>query len=76
MSYSQITEEPLFTEVEAAKRLGVSLPRLHRVLDENLFSSGEARPAVCVFRRSDLVLLAFWLHITLGPRILRMPRRN
>lgn len=76
MPYPQSTEEPLFTEAEAAQRLGVSLQRLHRVLDVNIFSKGEQRPPECVFRSSDLVLLAFWLDTPLSPKILHMPRRN
>lgn len=76
MSYPQVTEEPLFTEAEAAQRLGVSLQRLHRVLDENIFNNGDQRPPECVFRSSDLVVLAFWLQTHLSRKVLRMPRRN
>ena len=29
-------------------------------MDEHVFNNGEARPAECIFRSSDIVLLGYW----------------
>ncbi|HZQ91988.1 MAG TPA: hypothetical protein VFA60_09365 [Terriglobales bacterium] len=65
-----------YSEAEAAKELGISIARLHVILDEHLFSDGTARPDELTFRQSDLVLLAFWNKCTPYPKVVRMPRRN
>ena len=64
-----------YSEVEAAQSLGISLTRLHQLLDENLFNDGMARPDNCTFRYSDLVILGFWDRTTPNPKVVRMPRR-
>jgi hypothetical protein len=69
------TTEPLFTESEAARQLGVSIDRLHCLLDRYIFNNGEPRPAQCSFRSADLVLLSFWLRNGDSTKIVMMPRR-
>jgi hypothetical protein len=64
-----------YSEVEAAQSLGISLMRLHQLLDENLFNDGMSRPDHCTFRYSDLVILGFWDRTTPNPKVVRMPRR-
>jgi hypothetical protein len=65
-----------YTENEAAGILGISVDRLHRLLDENIFNDGTPRPPELRLRSSDLVLLEFWDRSTGNPKIFRMPRRR
>jgi len=65
-----------YSEVEAAQALGISVARLHRLLDENIFNDGSARPPNLYLRSADLVLLEFWNRTTENPNVLRMPRRK
>ena len=75
MSNVLTTTEPLFTESEAARHLGVSIERLHVLLDRYIFNNGEPRPAQCSFRSTDLVLLSFWLRNGDSGNVVMMPRR-
>lgn len=70
------SEGEAYTEDEAARSLGISLDRLHFLLDEHVFNDGSQRPRTMNFRAADLVLLAFWDRATPNPKVLRMPRRN
>lgn len=65
-----------YTEVEAASSLGISVARLHMLLDDNIFNDGTPRPADLNFRPSDLVLLGFWHRTSPNPKLVRMPRPN
>jgi hypothetical protein len=65
-----------YSEVEAAQMLGISIPRLHMLLDENIFNDGSTRPANLRLRDSDLVLIEFWNRTLENPNVLRMPRRG
>jgi hypothetical protein len=65
-----------YTEVEAANSLGISVARLHLLLDENIFNDGSPRPENLTFRPSDLVLLGFWHRTSPNPKVVRMPHRN
>lgn len=49
-----------YSETEVTQRLGISLERLHQLLDEHVFTTGGPRPEACVFRHSDLLLLRYW----------------
>ena len=69
-------EKEFFTELEAAASLGISLQRLHELLDTHIFNDGGARPAGLTFRASDLVLLKFWDRGPDERKILRMPVRR
>jgi hypothetical protein len=64
-----------YTEQEAAAILGISVSRLHQLLDENIFNDGSRRPADLRLRSSDLILLEFWNRTTENPKIIRMPNR-
>ncbi len=71
-------QKEFFSEAEAAAVLGISLERLHQLLDRNIFNNGTRRPPGVTFRASDLVLLKFWDR---GPKpaenkVLQMPRRR
>lgn len=72
MSSVVTTNEPLFTEQEAAERLGISLEQLHHLLDQHVFNDGGSRPQECLFRATDLHLLSFWLRGKLHPQELRI----
>jgi hypothetical protein len=65
-----------YTENEAAGILGISIDRLHRLLDDNVFNDGTPRPPELRLRSSELVLLEFWDRSTGNPKIFRMPRRR
>ena len=73
---SRKLQEESYTEVEAANTLGISIARLHLLLDENVFNDGSLRPANLTFRHSDLVLLGFWHRTSPNPNVVRMPHRN
>jgi hypothetical protein len=62
-----------YNETEAAQSLGISLARLHQLLDEHLFNDGSGRPEAVIFRASDLTILSFWHQSTPNPKIVRMP---
>ena len=68
-------EDEFFTEREAADLLGITIERLHFLLDENVFNDGSKRPMDLELHRSDIVLLQFWDRSTENPKIVRMPRR-
>ena len=68
-----------FTEQEAAAALGISLRRLHELLDTYIFNQGSPRPATLEFTSSDLLLLAFWDKQPAAREvgsIIEMPKRN
>lgn len=66
----------LYSETEAAKALGISLLRLHLLLDEHVFNDGTPRPPEVTFEASDLLLIGFWHRSTPNPKVVRMPRRG
>lgn len=65
-----------YTEAEAAEAIGVSIPRLHILLDEHIFNDGTERPGQLTFTSSDITLLSFWHRSTPNPKVVRMPRRD
>ena len=65
-----------YSEAEAANLLGISISRLHKLLDENIFNDGSKRPPDLYLRGSDLVLLEFWNRSTENLNVLHMPRRG
>jgi len=68
-------KKDVWDEIEASQALGISLPRLHSLLDEHVFTIAHPRPEGCTFSSSDLVLLEFWLRSEPNPKVVRMPRR-
>ncbi len=68
-------EDEFLTEREAADLLGITIERLHFLLDENVFNDGSKRPTDLELHRSDIVLLEFWDRSTENAKIVRMPRR-
>ena len=47
----------LYSEAEAAAALGISISRLHQLLDQYIFTNGNRRPEAIQFTASDLLLL-------------------
>jgi hypothetical protein len=65
----------IYTEQEAAHALGISLPHLHSILDENVFNDGGPRPENVMLEPSDLILVEFWMQTNPNPKVVRMTRR-
>ncbi len=76
MFKANLPQYDCYTEHEAANILGISIARLHRLLDENIFNDGTPRPPDIQLRSADLVLLEFWNRSTENPKVLRMQRRG
>ncbi len=62
-----------YSEEEAAEALGISIERLHQLLDKHIFTDAIPRPARVTFRASDLVLLGFWEKGAAQPKVIRLP---
>jgi len=75
MATSNTKTKEYYSEAEAAATLGISISRLHMLLDENVFNNGMQRPADLTLRASDLIVLAFWNKCHHNAKVLRMPRR-
>jgi hypothetical protein len=74
---SRVTKDRLYDEKEAAAALGITVARLHEVLDQHIFTDGNPRPQALHFNANDLLLLGYWCN---GPRIgkhevITMPKR-
>lgn len=69
-----LRQQELYTEVEAAEMLNITLSRLHFLLDRHVFADG-SRPANLIFRPSDILLLEIWTRSTKGAKVLKMPLR-
>ena len=76
MSRLENTVREFFTETEAAEALGISVTRLHMLLDAHIFNDGSVRPGDLTFTSADVTLLGFWQRTTPNPKVVRMPRRN
>lgn len=70
-------QEP-YSESEAAAALGISISRLHQLLDKYVFTPGNTRPASIEFTSSDLLLLGYWNNLTqpLPSKVIPMPKRR
>jgi hypothetical protein len=66
----------LYSEQDAADALGISLVRLHELLDQHIFNDGKPRPAGLNFTNAELLLLSYWQRTELNTKVLRMPRRK
>lgn len=67
------------SEAEAAELLGITVSRLHQLLDEHIFNDGRNRPPAIELNSTDLVLLRYWHKNPDRPqdcRVLQMPRRK
>jgi len=76
MKNTNLPFKKIYTEEEAAKALGISLLRLHMLLDENVFNDGAPRPLNVLLQPSDMVLLEFWSNLSPRPKVIHMPKRS
>ena len=60
MTSPNAVPKELSTESEAASALGISMARLHELLDQHIFNEGSKRPPGLQFNAGDLLLLAYW----------------
>lgn len=67
-------DKDYYSESEASQALGLSIERLHLLLDENVFNDGSPKPSGLTFRPSDLILLEFWNKSMGDRKVVRMPR--
>ncbi|HLI62506.1 MAG TPA: hypothetical protein VKV05_03845 [Terriglobales bacterium] len=73
------TVKECYSEAEAAEAVGISIARLHQLLDRYIFTGGNRRPATIEFTASDLLLLAYWNNHAARSsrgRVISMPRRH
>jgi len=66
----------MYSEQEAADFLGISITRLHEMLDRHIFNDGTLRPSQLTFTNAEVLLLGFWQRTEHNPKVLRMPRRS
>ena len=65
-----------YSEQEAAQWLGISLARLHLLLDEYVFNDGLPRPENIELTASDVLLLEFWNKVLPTQKVVAMPKRT
>jgi hypothetical protein len=53
-------EKSHYSEQEAAEILGISVERLHFLLDRNIFNDGSLKPMTLNFLPTDLLMIGFW----------------
>jgi hypothetical protein len=85
MSNLNRSSRELYSEMEAAAALGISIARLHELLDRYIFTVANTRPQSIEFTASDLLLLGYWNNLAPpepdpGPpqpgKIIPMPKRR
>ncbi len=78
MSNLKASLKESYTETEAAVALGITLARLHQLLDQHIFTEGCPRPKSIEFTASDLLLLSYWAHDkdSATHNVVRMPKRK
>jgi hypothetical protein len=70
------SDKEFYSEMEAAEVLGMSMERLHLLLNENVFNDGSAKPQQLTFRATDLILIEFWDRTLADNKVVRMPKRQ
>lgn len=60
MTLPKAVTKDYYSESEAASVLGISIARLHQLLDQYVFNVGSPRPANIEFTSSELLLLSYW----------------
>ena len=68
-------DKEFYSEQEAAQWLGISLARLHLLLDEYVFNDGMARPDNIELTPSEVLLLEFWNRVLPTQKVVAMPKR-
>lgn len=65
--------KPVYSEIEAANALGVSLSELYSVLDRHIFNDGTPRPPRLELTGSDLLIVSYYLE---SPSLRQAPEDN
>jgi hypothetical protein len=60
MTLSKAVTADYFSEAEAAQALGITIVRLHYLLDHYVFNDGSRRPPNIEFTSIELILLSYW----------------
>lgn len=60
MTLPKLVAKDYYSEAEAARILGISIARLHQLLDQYIFNVGSPRPADIEFTSGELLLLSYW----------------
>ena len=60
MTLPKLVTKDFYSEAEAAHMLGISIARLHQLLDQYVFNVGCRRPPNIEFTSSELLLLSYW----------------
>jgi len=60
MTLAKVVTKEYYSEAEAARVLGISIARLHQLLDHYVFNVGTSRPPNIEFTSSELLLLSYW----------------
>jgi hypothetical protein len=60
MTLPKVVTKDYYSEAEAARMLGISIARLHQLLDQYVFTVGSRRPPNIEFTSSELQLLSYW----------------
>ena len=68
------TAKDMYTEMEAAAELKISLDRLHLLLDHKVFNDGSTRPRGLSFQATDIIVMRYWLDQD-SPRLIQIPPR-
>ena len=79
MAKAKRSTKDLYSEAEAAAALGITITRLHELLDQYIFTNGNSRPAAIHFTASDLLLLSYWSNDSkrlVSHEVITMPKRG
>jgi len=79
MSNVRSSPPELYSEAEAAAALGISIGRLHQLLDQYVFTGDNKRPQSIDFTSSDLLILGYWNNLSAQPaasKVIPMPKRG
>ena len=60
MTLPKTVAKDFYSEAEAARALGISIARLHQLLDQYVFNVGSPRPSNIEFTSGELLLLSYW----------------
>lgn len=68
MTLPKAVTKDSYSEAEAARVLGISIAKLHQLLDQYVFNVGSHRPPNIEFTSSDLLLLSYWNKESSSPK--------
>ena len=60
MTLAKAVPKDYYSEAEAAHMLGISVAKLHLLLDQYVFNVGTPRPPNIEFTSGELLLLSYW----------------